>query len=850
MANYIMGVRWEDDFRFQLVIDDPKVSKSRSQTQYMTAYTFHPMEGSAVSYKLTVIDTPGFGDSEGLKSDKHIAKQIKEFFSIPSPNGTHQLDGIAFVTQASFTRLTPHQEYIFNSVLSMFGKDLGKNISLMVTFADHEKPPILQALNDANLTVSDRHFKFNNSILFADNKNEDAASIDAFFWKMNFQTFAELFTELSSSKSVGIELTKEVLNERDKLQTLLEHMVQDVANGAKRVENMREDERWQTARNCHVRLNEIALKSNPVFNVDHLQLLIESEKQQAETGHAQRIEYLEEAKRQAEMLLKKKHCLAEAARLEKLKLNDGTPSIYKLQMKEDLKNERKKIAKQSIGEPGQSQEQEKVLLLIGATGSGKSTLINGMVNYIMGVRWEDDFRFQLVIDDPKVSKSRSQTQYITAYTFYPMEGSALSSKLTVIDTPGFGDSEGLKRDKEITKQINEFFSIPPPNGVSHLDGIGFVIQATQARLTTTQEYIFSSVLSIFGKDLSRNIFMMLTFADSQKPPVVNAIKDAGIPNHDKTFKFNNSALVAENKGDEREINAMFWKMGYRSFKAFFDEFSKAEGVQLEMTKLVLKERERLAQLLEELRPQINQGLGKIEEMRQEESVLQQRNSEIESNKEFTYTVQITKPRKVDLSGKEVFTTSCLRCNSTCHVGCDYADDNEKAKCCAMDKSSGNCEICPQQCHWTCHKNLSFYYVYDIVLEERTSEDLKKKYESAKKGKTKVEGMIARIGEELEKMHQQVMRKIVKAQKCLHRLDEIALKPNPLTNVEYIKLLIEGEKQTANPGWKQRIKYLEEAKEQAEVLSNVKTAEAVEERIKETTHTGWYKRFRYWIKVDK
>ena len=373
-----------------------------------------------------------------------------------------------------------------------------------------------------------------------------------------------------------------------------------------------------------------------------------------------------------------------------------------------------------------------------------------------------------------------------------MEGSALSSKLTVIDTPGFGDSEGLKRDKEITNQINEFFSIPPPTGVSHLDGIGFVIQATQARLTTTQEYIFSSVLSIFGKDLSRNIFMMLTFADNQKPPVLNAIKDAGIPNHDKTFKFNNSALVAENKGGEREINAVFWKMGYQSFKAFFDEFSKAEGVQLEMTKLVLKEREQLAQLLNGLRPQIKHGLDKLEEMRIEEGVLLQRNSEIESNKEFTYTVQITKPRKVDLSGTEIFTTSCLRCNSTCHVGCDYADDDEKAKCCAMDKSSGKCEICPQQCHWTYHKNLSFYYVYDTVTEERTSEDLKKKYESAKKGKTIVEGMIARIGEELEKMHQQVMRSIVKAQKCLHRLDEIALKPNPLTNVEYIKLLIEAE----------------------------------------------------------
>ncbi|CAH3036317.1 unnamed protein product, partial [Porites lobata] len=1127
MANYIMGVKWEDDFRFQLVIDDPKVSKSRSQTQYITAYTFHPMEGSAVFYKLTVIDTPGFGDSEGLKSDRDIARQIKEFFSIPSPDGIQQLDGIAFVTQASLTRLTPHQEYIFNSVLSMFGRDLGKNIFLIVTFADHEKPPILQALNDANLTVSDRYFKFNNSALFADNKNEDTESNDTLIWKINFRAFADIFTELSSSKSVsieltkevltkrdtlqtlldymvqdvatgakrveniwegerwhtaqksemllkekyrlaeaarleklklndgtpsiyklqmkeellnekkkiakqsigdpgqcqeqekvlllknerkniakqsigepcqcqeqekvllvigatgsgkstlingmanyimgvkweddfrfqlviddpkvsksrsqtqyitaytfhpmegsavsykltvidtpgfgdseglksdkdiarqikeffsipspdgiqqldgiafvtranltrltphqdfdalfwkmnfrafgqfftqlssskndGIELTKEVLSERDKLQSLLEHIVQDVANGAKRVQNVREDERWQTAQNCHVRLNEIALKSNPVFNVDHLQLLINSEKQQAEIGHLQRVKYLEEAKRQAEMLFKK-HRLAEAARLEELKLSDGTPSIYKLQMKEELTNERKKIAKRSIGEPGQCQGKEKVLLVIGATGSGKSTLINGMANYIMGVKWEDDFRFQLVIDDPKVSKSRSQTQYITAYTFHPMEGSAVSYKLTVIDTPGFGDSEGLKnlgkniflmvtfayhekppilqalndanltvsdrhfkfnnsalfadnknedevsfdalfwkmnfrafgqfftqlssfksdgieltkqvlteRDKlhtllehmvqdvangakrvqnmgedeswqtaknchrqaemlfkkhrlaeaarleelklsdgtpsiyklqmkeeltnerkkiakrsigepgqcqgkekvllvigatgsgkstlingmanyimgvkweddfHIAKQIKEFFSIPSPNGIQQLDGIAFVTRANLTRLTPHQEYIFNSVLSMFGKDLGKNIFLMVTFADHEKPPILQVLNDANLTVSDRHFKFNNSALFADNKNeDEVSFDALFWKMNFRAFGQFFTQLSSSKNDGIELTKEVLSERDKLQSLLEHIVQDVANGAKRVQNVREDE----------------------------------------------------------------------------------------------------------------------------------------------------------------------------------------------------------------------------------------
>ena len=843
MANYIMGVKWEDDFRFKVVTDDQNLSTSKSQTECISAYTFYPMEGSALSYKLTVIDTPGFSDTLGLKKDKDIVKQIKEFFSIPIPNGAvRHIDGIAFVTQASLACLTPNQEYIFNFILSILGKDLCKNIFLMITSADSQKPPILQALNDAKLTVSDRHFKFNNSVLFKDN-TEDGDSFDALFWKMSFQAFADFFTELSLAESVSIDLTMEVLNERDQLQRLLEDMVQEVTIGAKRFEEMQEDERMHKAQKCHVRLNEIALKPNPVWNLDHLQLLIESEKQQAESGWMQRTEYLKDVKLQAEMLFNKKRRLAEIARREELKLKDGTPSIYKLAMEENLRDARRMISKQSIGEPGQFQE--KVLLVIGATGAGKSTLINGMANYVMGVKWEDDFRFKVVTDDPKVSTSKSQTKFITAYTFYPVEGSALPYKLTIIDTPGFGDTEGLKRDKAITKQIEEFFSIPQPNGVSHLDGIGFVAQASLARLTPTQEYIFSSVLSIFGKDLSQNIFMMVTFADGQKPPVLKAIKDAGITKSEKHFKFNNSALFADNR--EGSFDAMFWEMGFLSFKAFFEEFSKAKSVHLDLTKEVLKERDQLQALLEGLNPQINLGLEKIEEMRQEEIVLQHRESEIETNKEFTYTVEINKPRQVDISGRGIHTTTCLKCNFTCHNDCAYSDDNEKARCCAM--RDGSCVVCPKKCHWTEHKNLPCVWEFEKIVETRTSEDLKRKYESATEGKSKVESMIGKLDEELQKMHEDVMNNILKAQQCIRRLDEIALKRNPLSNVEYIELLIESEKQTANHGWKQRIQYLEEAKRQAAMLSNLTGVNASKKKVKKSTRSGdkWHMRFKFWEK---
>ena len=50
-------------------------------------------------------------------------------------------------------------------------------------------------------------------------------------------------------------------------------------------------------------------------------------------------------------------------------------------------------------------------MLVGATGTGKSTLVDGLVNYILGVKWDDPFRFS-IIDLEQEEKDRHQNQVI------------------------------------------------------------------------------------------------------------------------------------------------------------------------------------------------------------------------------------------------------------------------------------------------------------------------------------------------------------------------------------------------------------------------------------------------------
>ena len=79
-------------------------------------------------------------------------------------------------------------------------------------------------------------------------------------------------------------------------------------------------------------------------------------------------------------------------------------------------------------------------MVSGAIGVGKTTLIEGMVNYIFGLKWGDDFWFKIAFDEDGLTKLiTSYIMYIilhhlTSYTMY-LQGESLT--LTIIDNHWF-----------------------------------------------------------------------------------------------------------------------------------------------------------------------------------------------------------------------------------------------------------------------------------------------------------------------------------------------------------------------------------------------------------------------------
>ena len=510
------------------------------------------------------------------------------------------------------------------------------------------------------------------------------------------------------------------------------------------------------------------------------------------------------------------------------RLNDKAElMLYKVTTYEVFRNEKQKIETVEIGpkclDPSVP---SKVLIILGQTGDGKSTLINAMINYIFDIKWEDSFRFVLIPESKH--QTHSQTQWITAYAFNVVHGSKIMFNLIIIDTPGFSNTQGLERDLKLVDQIQEFFSNPDQYGIDHLDGIALTVKAHDSRLTHTQRYIFHAVMSIFGKNVKRNIFVMATHADGGTSKVFEALQEAGIPS-DKKFVFNNSALFTP-LCDSNNFSKMCWEMGVNSIQLFLTEFQKVESLTL--TKEVLKDRIQLEVSIQRLQHNITEGMSNISCLRQEIKLLREYKESIDESKNFTYDVVVQKQRLEELD-PGVYVTNYLACNRTSHFPCTINSDEHKHECAAMmpqsDPVDAACSVCPAKCSWQKYKNNPQRYEIYSEKVTRTYEDLNQVVLEAKGAKKTLINMITTEKRQIEN---NVFSSIQQAHSCIQILEKIALKPNPLSQVQYIEMLIEAEQHDPQPGWEDCVCQYERAKKAAKRMSHIK-GQTIEVFLKDT-----------------
>ena len=476
--------------------------------------------------------------------------------------------------------------------------------------------------------------------------------------------------------------------------------------------------------------------------------------------------------------------------------------------------------------------QRKTILVVGASGAGKTTLINAMINHILGVEWKDDFRFQL-IQEPKMTQAKSQTGVVTAYDLFHAKGSRVDYSLTIVDTPGFGDTKGLERDNEIREQIRQYFS--HPGGIQQVEAVCFVVQASLPRLTPTQLYIFESILSIFGKDIRDNIRLMATFSDGQEPPVLAAIQEAKIPypldSNDRPLhhKFNNSSYFAGRINARMDsLNASFFSIGEDNFQRFFEDLHQMKTTSLTLTKEVLKERKQLEVVVEGLQQRLHAGLVKMEEFKQVQKVLNEHKDQMAANQDFQFEVEYVVAEQKDISGTGHYISNCQNCKWTCHYPCKHFRDADRVNCFAMDEK-GNCKICPGRCSYNDHFNQKFKWEQVTKKVQRSSEAIRLNYKTAQNNSATCEEILQKMSDELKDFEKQLLDLVETTYPLIQRLDEIALRPHPFSAPDYIDLIIAAERQERRIGYLIRIENLQKLRQMAEILSKLINRENILEK---------------------
>ncbi|KAK2913244.1 hypothetical protein Q8A67_001643 [Cirrhinus molitorella] len=493
-------------------------------------------------------------------------------------------------------------------------------------------------------------------------------------------------------------------------------------------------------------------------------------------------------------------------------IHQGPPKRYRLLTEKKTLDENEKVRKWTYGIKDAS-KQNKIVLLVGETGTGKTTLINTMVNYLLDVKFEEEMWYEITEEEGAGDQSESQTSEITVYEFFHVK-SPIS--LTIIDTPGYGDTRGLEKDLEVAENLATLFQ---SKDVCEVDAVCFVIKASKNRLSDRQHYIISSILSLFGKDIVNNIVFLITHSDGLPPTnVLGGINKAKIPcRRDKSgepvhFIFNNRQAEARHT-KERHIRAQrdAWEdsmEGMGHFLHFLDENNRRS---LELTSHVLIERIHLEASICNLQLRVEEMESKKFEKLQIQEQIRKNREKIEESKNFTIKFKRTVKQKVPIeskSWKNRKATTCTVCQENCHeFDCWWSSNPSK---CEVMKN-GYCTVCTRKCHHSKHVKENKKYVIRNSSMTMEFDDLKKEYEKAQEESKKFLVIMDHLDMNLKEIQNKKTTLLTHAYQTIKHLSKIALKPDSAFTLHHLDFFIPRVREAGKEEW---VRELEEMRRNA------------------------------------